>query len=116
MEEAIKEFGGQILDLLKGSLKDLVDTEKGAIKNLLVTIAKDYAKEKILSLSAPEAERAEHLKNLEHLTAQSKGAVQRLKLAVAIQIESTIINVLEKVGEFVMKIGPKLIPGNLLGT
>lgn len=88
-----------IIDALKGFL------EREEVKEFAAAQAKVLAREFYRAqTAATEAEKAEHLANIEHLRAQVKGEAARLVLAVSNEARDTLRRVVEGAAGFLAEL------------
>ncbi len=100
-----------VLDTLKDALRDLSESEEEPLKGFLQDTAKEYAREKWLSVAGPESERAEHAANLGHLEAQVVIRYAALKMKMAKTADAAVRATLRSVLLFLVKAGPGIFAG-----
>ena len=102
------DLGATAAAIVKDALKGFVERQE--LDEFVKAKAADYAREYWGSLhDATEAERAEHLSNLEHLKAQVKGEVARLQIQISIEAKNTVGRILEAITDVLIKLAPKIL-------
>lgn len=108
MTEPWEEIRDAATAVVKDALKNFV--ENARVDEFAKAKAEQYAREWWGSThAATEAERAEHVANLDHIRAQVRGEVDRLQVAISVDAKNTVIRVLETVGGALLKLAPKLL-------
>lgn len=98
-----------VLGVLKDAVKDFVDVEKPQVKELLVEVAEEGAKQSWLLVNGNDAERAQAPVNLRSLKAQVIIAAADAEIVSSKELRSAFIKVVETVGLFLLKNAPTLI-------
>lgn len=99
-----------LLELLKSSVQDLVDTGKQEVQDFLKNQAEQYAKQTWISVNASsDDEKAEALDNLRHLKAQVIMDAMDAKLIATARILGLLSKAFEVVGNVLVQYGPKIL-------
>lgn len=107
--ELWSELEGDVLDVLKDSVRDLIDVESDEAKEALGEIAKRAAKQTWLLIKGSDVERAQAPGNLRSLRAQAVIVAATLIVSGSAEIRAAFVKAVETVGNFLIKNAPKLI-------
>jgi hypothetical protein len=98
-----------VLDVLRDSVKDLMDVEKDEVKALLLEVAEQGAKQTWLSINGSDAEKSQAPGNLRSLKAHVIIDAADSVIVASKELRAAFIKVVETVGLFLLKNAPKLI-------
>ena len=102
LDKIIEIFRDSVDEALKGYL------ERQEVREFAEAQAKVYAREFLAAQKATTVEKKEeHLGNLKHLRAQTKGEIARLALGISKEAENVVVKVLNAVGTVLMEIMKK---------
>lgn len=109
MPDPWDEIRDEAVGVVKDALKGFVENNR-EVDDFVKEKASQYAKEYWQSLHAPtDDERKEHADNLDHLKAQVRMEVDRLKIQISVDAKNTVTRVLEAIGGVLIRLAPKLL-------
>jgi hypothetical protein len=98
-----------ILDLLKSSVSDFVDTEKAEVQAFLAGKADQIAQQTWLSVNGTDDEKSEAVSNLRHLKAQVIMEAASQEIVATTAAIKLLGKVFEVVANFVLQYATKLL-------
>jgi len=103
------KLSGELLETLKISVHDFIDTEKQEVVDFLREKSVEIAKQTWVSLNGTDEERAEAIGNLRHLKAQVVGQAASMELVATTAAVKLLGKVFEVVVNVALQYGVKLL-------
>jgi uncharacterized protein YfeS len=100
---------GQLLETLKSSVSDFVQTEKPEVESFLRAKAEQIAKMTWISINGSDEEKAEAVSNLRHLKSQVLMEAASLEIVATTAAVKLLGKVFEVVTNFALQYGVKLL-------
>jgi CobQ-like glutamine amidotransferase family enzyme len=109
MSNAWDSLKQPILDLLKSSVSDFVDTEKVEVQSFLAGKADQVAQQTWLSVNGSDDDKVQAISNLRHLKSQVIMEAASQEIVATTAAIKLLGKVFEVVANFVLQYGTKLL-------